>query len=193
MYGMGADMNQENLTVIMKEKAERVQAVVSMVRRMDDILRYAIDLTLQENGNTIAAPDLDGPGLQKLEDLCRISGLTLLYPPLRNHQEGGIHTALTGANWAIAETGTLVLDSSSEDIRIATMLSETHIAWIPASRIVPEVSALSAYMQEKMASPPGYMAFITGPSRTADIERVLAIGVHGPQRLHILIMEDCPS
>ena len=73
------------------------------------------------------------------------------------------------------------------------MLSETHIAWIPASRIVPDATDLSAYLVEKMKSPPGYMSFITGASRTADIERVLAIGVHGPQELHILIMEENPS
>lgn len=185
-------MSNNNLALVMKERAKRVQAVTVTVHHMNDVLRYTIDLTLQENGTTIAAPGLDVVNLQKLEDLCHASGLQLLHPPFRSHSSG-IHMALTGADRAIAETGTLVLDSSSEDIRIATMLSETHIAWIPASRIMPDASALSAYMQEKMASPPGYMAFITGPSRTADIERVLAIGVHGPQRLHILIMEDSPS
>ncbi len=185
-------MIHNNLAMMFRERAERVQAVTASVHNMDDVFRYVIDQTLKENGNTIVAPDLDALQLQKLEDLCQASGLRLLHPPFRNHT-GDIHTALTGANWAISETGTLVLDSGSEDIRIATMLSETHIAWISASRIAPDASALAAYLRGKMASPPGYMAFITGPSRTADIERVLAIGVHGPQRLHILVMEDDPS
>jgi len=73
------------------------------------------------------------------------------------------------------------------------MLSEIHIAWIPASRIIPDATTLSAWLVDKMKSPPGYMSFITGASRTADIERVLAIGVHGPQELHILIMKENPS
>ena len=185
-------MEHNELIHRMKEKAGLVQAVVSTVGSMEDVLRYAVDVTLRQNGKTIAAPGLDPESRQKLEALCSASGLTVLHPPLRNHQSQ-IHTALTGADWAIAETGTLVLDSGSEDLRIATMLSETHIAWIPASRIVPDATDLSAYLVEKMKSPPGYMSFITGASRTADIERVLAIGVHGPQELHILIMEENPS
>ena len=185
-------MEHHELIHRMKEKAGLVQVLVSTAGSMEDVLRYAVDVTLRQNGKTIAAPDLDLESNHKLEEICGASGLTVLQPPLRAHQSQ-IHTALTGADWAIAETGTLVLDSGSEDLRIATMLSETHIAWIPASRILPDATALSAYLVEKMKSPPGYMAFITGASRTADIERVLAIGVHGPQELHILVMEEEPS
>ena len=175
-----------------QEKAGRVQVVVSAVEQMADVLKYTVDLTIQQNGKTIAAPGLAEEHLQALEAMCRPAGLTVLHDPLRNHLND-IHTGLTGADWGIAETGSLVLDSTSEDLRIATMLSETHIAWVPASRIRPDAESLSAYLTEKMQSPPGYLSFITGASRTADIERVLAIGVHGPQALHILIMEDCPS
>jgi L-lactate dehydrogenase complex protein LldG len=185
-------MDHKELIHRMKEKAGLVQAVVSTVSQIEDVLRYAVNLTLDQNGKTIAAPGLDPDSRQKLEEMCRASGLAVLQPPLRNHLNE-IHTALTGADWGIAETGTLVLDSGSEDLRIATMLSETHIAWIPASRIVPEATALSAYLVEKMKSSPGYMSFITGASRTADIERVLAIGVHGPQELHLLVLEEKPS
>jgi L-lactate dehydrogenase complex protein LldG len=185
-------MEHQELIHRMKEKAESVQAVVSTVSSMEDVLRQAVDVTLRQNGKTIAAPGLDPESCRELEVLCSAAGLEVLHPPLRNHLSQ-IHTALTGADWAIAETGSLVLDSGSEDLRIATMLSETHIAWIPAARIVPDAAALSAYLIEKMKSPPGYMSFITGASRTADIERVLAIGVHGPQELHILIVEENPS
>lgn len=185
-------MGQDERMHRMKEKAGSAQAVVLTVGGMEDVLRYAVDVTLRQNGQTIAAPGLGPEDRQKLAEICRGSGLTLLYTSLRAHQDQ-IHTALTGADWAIAETGTLVLDSGSEDLRIATMLSETHIAWIPASRIVSEATDLSAYLVDKMKSSPGYMSFITGASRTADIERVLAIGVHGPQELHILIMEHAPS
>ena len=185
-------MDTKKLVCMMTEKAGLVQAVVSTAGGMEEVLRYAVDLTLRQNGKTITAPGLDSKSRQTLEEICGAAGLRVQDPPLRNHLTD-IHTALTGADWAIAETGSLVLDSGSEDLRIATMLSETHIAWIPASRILPDATALSAYLVESMNSPPGYMSFITGASRTADIERVLAIGVHGPQELHILIMEENPS
>jgi L-lactate dehydrogenase complex protein LldG len=176
----------------LKEKAACVQAVVSTVCGIEDVMRYAIDVTLRQNGQSIAAPGFDPDKIHQMNMMCGDSGLKLLSSPFRGHLTG-IHTALTQADWAIAETGTLVLDSVSEDLRIATMLSETHIVWVPASKIVPDAPALSDYLVEHMKTPPGYMAFITGASRTADIERVLAIGVHGPQELHILIMRQEPK
>jgi L-lactate dehydrogenase complex protein LldG len=182
-------MEQTELMDRMKEKAGLVQALVSTVTGMEEVLGRAVEITLGQGGKTIVAPGLDPENLQRLEALCRTAGLTVLHPPFRSHLSG-IHTALTPADWAIAETGTLVLDSDSEDLRIATMLSETHVAWVRASRLVPDAAALSSRLIEKMKSGPGYLAFITGPSRTADIERVLAIGVHGPQELHILMMEE---
>jgi L-lactate dehydrogenase complex protein LldG len=71
------------------------------------------------------------------------------------------------------------------------MLAETHVAVLPATKIKPDTAALENEMNtilKKDASV--YYAFITGASRTADIERVLTIGVHGPQELHILIIEE---
>ena len=136
------------------------------------------------------AMGLDTQDGDLLEKMCRKADLSFLKPPLRSHAND-IHTALTPVDWGIAETGTLVLDSSSEDIRIATMLSETHVALLPASKIRPDVTALESQIDAVLkADGSSYYAFITGASRTADIERVLAIGVHGPQELHILIMEE---
>jgi L-lactate dehydrogenase complex protein LldG len=97
---------------------------------------------------------------------------------------------LTYADWGIAETGTLVMDACSENLRIATMLSDIHVAVLPAEKIKPTSEALENKLNNELkGNSASYIAFITGASRTADIERVLAIGVHGPIELHILIME----
>ena len=108
-----------------------------------------------------------------------------------NPKEVGIHTSLTCAQWGIAETGTLVLNSHSEDVRIATMLAEIHVAILPAEKIRPDAESLVHELSAVLESDtPSYTAFITGASRTSDIERVLTIGVHGPRELHILIIRD---
>jgi L-lactate dehydrogenase complex protein LldG len=183
-------MPTSDLIQLMKEKAEAVQAVVIKIKTMKDAIQYAVDLTRQQGGTSMVAMGLKTQEVNLLEDACKAAGLTFLKPPLRSHVND-IHTALTPVDWGIAETGTLVLDSSSEDVRIATMLSETHVALLPVSKIRPDVTALENEINTILkADGSSYYAFITGASRTADIERVLAIGVHGPQELHILMLEE---
>ena len=100
-------------------------------------------------------------------------------------------TSAEGKRYSLnAETGTLVINSTSEDLRLATMISDIHLAILPTSRIKKDDLDLTSELHKLLADPKNFTAFITGPSRTADIERVLAIGVHGPLELHILLLED---
>ena len=105
-------------------------------------------------------------------------------------REPGINSALIDADAGIAETGTAIVDSSDEQIRLATCLSENLILVLKKSSIVEKLEDISEYMNEKMSEDKDYMAFITGASRTADIERVLTIGVHGPVTCKIILLED---
>jgi len=183
-------MQNPDLIQLMKEKAETVQAIVSKINTIEDAFRYTIEITKAQGGRTVVATGLESNEQKLFQKECELASLTLLEPPFRIHANE-IHTALTSVDWGIAETGTLVLNSTSEDIRIATMLAETHIAILPGSKIKPHTAAienqLNAILKTDTSS---YTSFITGASRTADIERVLAIGVHGPQELHILILEE---
>ena len=183
-------MQTADLVHQMKTSAERVLTVVNVVSGLDEACRYTVALTRRQGGETLAAPSLAAPERAVLERHCRDAGLTLLDAPLRPHADR-IHTALTHADWGAADTGSLVLDSRPEDLRIATMLAETHVAMLPAQKIRPDLGSLADEIDRSLkADGPVYTAIITGASRTADIERVLAIGVHGPQELHILILED---
>ena len=93
---------------------------------------------------------------------------------------------ISGAQAGIAETGTLLLDSSSERHRLVSLVPPVHIAILDASHIVTTLGdALSLMRQDEQVSP--IVTLVTGPSRTADIELTLAIGVHGPQELYVVI------
>jgi L-lactate dehydrogenase complex protein LldG len=89
--------------------------------------------------------------------------------------------------WALADTGTLVQDSAAIAQRLVSSLPSIHIALVPTSGILADLPALLSRVSPQKS---GYIALITGPSRTADIERVLTIGVHGPERLLILFVDD---
>lgn len=90
-------------------------------------------------------------------------------------------------HWGIANTGTLVQDATAVEQRLVSTLPEIHLAVLPTSKIVPDLPTLLSRVSPKEAN---YLSFITGPSRTADIERVLTIGVHGPKRLIIVAVDE---
>jgi L-lactate dehydrogenase complex protein LldG len=93
---------------------------------------------------------------------------------------------ISGAQAGIAETGTLLLDSSRERHRLVSLVPPVHIAILDASQIVTTLGdALSLMLRDEQVSP--IITLVTGPSRTADIELTLAIGVHGPQELYVII------
>jgi L-lactate dehydrogenase complex protein LldG len=95
---------------------------------------------------------------------------------------------ISTAQAAIAETGTLVLDSAHERHRLVSLVPPVHIAIIDGSRIYETMGeALSLLQNGDEISPT--VTFVTGPSRTADIELTLAIGVHGPQELYVIVNE----
>lgn len=95
---------------------------------------------------------------------------------------------VTRAQAAIAETGTLVLDSSCERNRLVSVVPPVHIAIVAASRIYATLADVLAMLQSGGEVSPA-ITFITGPSRTADIELTLTIGVHGPKELYVIIDE----
>jgi L-lactate dehydrogenase complex protein LldG len=182
-------MASKKLVTTLKEKAAAVQVIVSEVQNLEEAMAYAIGVTRKQGGATIAAPGWDETSGAAWQENCRQAGVELLTENLRERAVV-IHTGFTRADWGIADTGTLVLDSSSEDLRLATMLSETHIAVLPLSRLRGTSMDLEAELNRLAESPPRYLAFITGASRTADIERVLTLGVHGPLELHLLLLKD---
>lgn len=169
------------------ERARAVQTVVTEASDLAAVFEYAAAITSKQGGRSIAAPGLKGKEKAQLLAVCREKGIELITEELRE-KASMISTGLTGADWGIAETGTLVIDSKSEDTRLASMLCDTHVAFLKKSRIVPDAGTIEKELSRMMKASHGYLAFISGASRTADIERVLTVGVHGPSELHVLII-----
>lgn len=94
----------------------------------------------------------------------------------------------------LADTGTCVVPSTDEDVRLATMLPETGVILLRCSQILPCLEDSGALLRELFSGDGStFVAFISGPSRTADIERVLTLGVHGPLALHAVLINDVPQ
>ena len=93
----------------------------------------------------------------------------------------------------IAQTGTCVVVTDDESLRLETMLPEVSVLLLNSADILPDLPSVAPFLREQQTQGrASYVSFITGPSRTADIERVSAIGVHGPLELHIVLIGGRP-
>lgn len=102
---------------------------------------------------------------------------------------------ISGANAAIADTGTLMIVSNEGNGRLVTTLPPVHIAMLGVEKIVPTMADATAILDVLPRSGTGqkitsYVSFVTGPSRSADIELALAVGVHGPKEVHIVLLDN---
>ncbi len=164
--------------------ARQVGAEVTRVTGADQVAAYIGE---RVSGTILIPPFLGGVRLELMERL-QAAGGTVEEPDRRT--AAGAAAGVTGANFALADTGTVVIESTAEAVRLATTLPERHFVLLCPEKILPDgLAAVPLLRRFNERIPRNYLAYITGPSRTADIERVLTIGVHGPRELHILLVE----
>ena len=163
----------------------QVVRFVTRAAALDFILQVLRDEGVAEAPGAYAVwvgcPFLDGVDTRGLEG--KVPGLKF---EVTRQLAKDARVGVTQMDWGIAGTGTLVQDSSAVEQRLASALTQVHVALIGTGRIVADLPALMARVHPRDSA---YLAFITGPSRTADIERVLAIGVHGPERLLVVAVD----
>lgn len=95
---------------------------------------------------------------------------------------------ITSADYALAETGTLVMLASPAEARLISLLPPVHVAVFPRSRMLANLDELLTVLPNP-AEQTSSMVLITGPSRTADIEQILVRGVHGPGEIYAVMVE----
>jgi L-lactate dehydrogenase complex protein LldF len=111
-----------------------------------------------------------------------VTGLSVIRKP-----DPSIRVGVTGAVAGIAETGSLLLTSGAGETLKASLLPEVHVVVMKSTKILPTLADALARPEVRAASAG---VIITGPSRTADIEMTLTIGVHGPGELHVFLIDD---
>ena len=111
-------------------------------------------------------------------------GVELVSPNANKHDMALCDMGVTEADYLLPETGSLVLKSSDEKPRSVSLLPRLHLAIVNPGMLRADLHQVFAEAKE---SP--YLVFVTGPSRTADIELTVTLGVHGPKNLHVWMME----
>ena len=174
------ELTPRSLLELFKESVESVAGHCIITTDITDVLsRIITDL----NGQRIAISD--DPEVKRLLYATDLEIEELGIAP-DAHDIFRFDAGISTAQAAIADTGTLILDSACERHRLVSLVPPVHIAVIKASAIVETLSdALTLLQKDKEISPA--ITFITGPSRTADIELTLAIGVHGPRELYVIV------
>lgn len=117
------------------------------------------------------------------------AGFTCYVWPQDRWRCAGAVAGVTSATYGIAETGSIAMAASPKQGRMVSLLPPLHVAIVPTSKLVATVGDYfkTVGMREKM---PAALNLVTGPSRTADIELELAIGVHGPENIHMVLLDD---
>jgi L-lactate dehydrogenase complex protein LldG len=97
---------------------------------------------------------------------------------------------ISEALYALADPGSVVLAASPDEPRSRSLLPEVHVTVVAEDRVLPGLEELFARLGGEL---PSSLAIVSGPSRSADIEQVLALGVHGPREEHVVIMPASPG
>jgi len=165
------------------DRAQLLSTSVDRVARTADVPQ-AVARYLHDNALPMRAvcwPQLEALGWQA-------AGIAVETRTARGDDLIGI----TGAFCAIAETGTLMMLSGAATPGATSLLPETHIAVVPESRIVRAMEDAWALLRAEHGETamPRAVNFISGPSRTADIEQTLVLGAHGPYRVHLVLTGD---
>ncbi|MDD2465519.1 MAG: lactate utilization protein [Desulfobulbus sp.] len=171
-----------------KTRAEGVSAEVHRVANSAEALTFLADFfskegVAEQSGQYGVFADCPFLATIDRKVLEAIDGLSF---EVSRDRAAAAKVGISQVDWALADTGTLVQDATAIDKRLVSTLPTIHVALIATAGLRPDMPTVLTEADPHTAH---YIAMITGPSRTADIERVLTIGVHGPERLVIVFID----
>lgn len=179
----------ERTDVIARFEGRCKRLGVAVGRSAPDAVAGSVADLLVERGvrSAIVADDL-GDGRGEILGALAQAGLELIGGATAREAEPA-EAGVSRAYFAIAETGSIAVVGNEPQPRLATMLVPLHLVLVDESLILPSLDEAGAEIEALMSSGTRYVSLVTGPSRTADVEKTLAVGVHGPREVVVVLVE----
>jgi L-lactate dehydrogenase complex protein LldG len=175
-------------------KHESLAGIVHLVSDVNEAADKVFSTLQDKKAEKVALTELPDDFGQILEQKITVDGLELLKQPFSNADlPKAFDTIQVGISWAafaIAETGAIVEFATDDAMRLVTALPLVHISLVRAADFVDTLQEAGAPIRKFYEENPlnATVSFISGPSRTADIEMRLILGVHGPAETHVIIV-----
>lgn len=183
-----AQVDRNRKIELFQEMAEEVAATVTCISSLDALPRTVTDYLTRHNLPSRIKTD----GNPLIANVDWTSQTTLEVKSGKAEDEDLI--SITVASAGVSETGTSVLTSGPTSPTSLNFLPENHIIILPISRLRGTYEetweCLKTELPENDKTLPRTVNWITGPSRTGDIEQTMQLGIHGPRRLHVVLVED---
>lgn len=181
--------DRKSLTEQLITEIESVNTTVCRPNKPENIFNVILELIEDIHLNSFTIWDSKYLKELKLKDSLKEKGLKLVTAKSKTRLATA-DIGITEADYAIADTGTLVLLTDKEKPRGVSLVPPIHLAIVRPENIVSNINELFVILKNRFGSTQDIkscMTFITGPSRTADIELNLTLGVHGPKELYVVI------
>lgn len=175
---------ENDLAVHFAEQLIAVQGAFAYCENMLDFAENLIALVQQQQHKKIACFE---PRIQALFNEIEFPYVT------DRAQLSSVDIGVTGCEALVAQTGSVVVSSAQQMGRTMTIYPPVHVVVAFSSQLQPDLKSAIKIIQQKYAGGlPSLLTAITGPSRTADIEKTLVLGAHGPKALYVFLVEDNP-
>jgi len=177
---------------------ERLGATGKLLRTHADVVKHISEFVMEKGAKLVLMGGLERRLSSELSEAITSLGASCFdvndveRRDLRKLLEKA-DIGITGADLAVAETGSLVIASENDAERLLSCLPPIHIAIISKEKILDNFLELAEWLRKVQATSTRIVSIITGPSRTADIELEIVMGVHGPCEQYVIILEGMSS